>query len=477
MLKFEKWSPGEDDRLKAYRFYEQLYRSEHHSAFADRVNQSLYKMGGDKLTFLALDYPRTIVNVPANLLVGLSPVISYTEPALNDALKRVMTRSKFETVELEVAQGVGFRGDGVMEARIGSKGVVIEPKPAYSYFPQLNPDNCRDVLSEQLAWERIWQGDKILRIDHYLPGEIVREAYRLGNGGKVGRPYSGSELEAILGGPQVLSTGLISQHPINTLVHVPNYRGDNSFFGESDLGGGLPTLFEEVDERLSQISRILDKHADPKMTGPKLNVSPDGVAKMLELGYIEVGPNHEAPSYLTWDAQLIAAFSHYKACCDEIFRHSEISPALAGFVQGARYDSGRAYRMMLAPTLAKVSRKRIYLDPALKEILRIAVAMELGANLDGIEPPNVRWRDGLPKDTAQDSQTENNRIASKTSSRLSSIRRLDDCDEATALAELERIRREQSEFGDIEMPPQITPNDDDASDELAKSKGSEGEDA
>lgn len=455
MLKFEEF-PADSDRIKRYVFAEKLYRSKHGEAFAARIAALLSKAGGDGLTFLVLDFPKTIVNIPANMLVGLSPVISYADKSLNDALKKVMLRSKLQTVLLEVAQAAGFRGDAVLEARKSARGVVIEPKPAYSYYPELNPDNCRDVMSEQLAWKRDWFGKNILRVDRYRSGQIVREAYRLGEGLRVGKQIIGRELEQILGGPPEMPSHLKDKSGfVNTLVHVPNYRADNEYFGQSDLGGGLPSLFEEADERLSQISRILDKHASPKMSGPKMNLSPDGVAKMLELGYIEVGKDAAAPSYLTWDAQLLAAFTHYGLVKDEIFRHSEICPMLAGYVAGARYDSGRAYRMQMAPTLSKVSRKRLYMDPAVKEALRIGVAMELGADVGSIEPPSIQWRDGLPKDMAEASQTENNRIASGTTSRESAIRRLDDCDEGDAAAELDRIRAEQAEFGGVQMPPSI----------------------
>lgn len=457
MLDIDEW-PFDGKRIKRYIRNEHLYRSRHDKAFAERIAQQLYKkVGGDGLTFLVIDFPKTIVNIPANLLVGHAPVISYQDQTLNDALKRVMERSRLETVLLEAAQAAGFRGDSVLEARLSPRGVVVEPKPAYSYYPELSPDNCRDVLSEQLAWKRPWGDKNVLRVDRYLSGEIYREAYRLGEGNRVGKPYTGRDLQSILGGDPIIPSGLKSDDGlVNTLVHIPNYRADNDFWGESDLGGGLPTLFEEADERLSQISRILDKHADPKMVGSKMNMSPDGLAKMMQMGYIEISPNASVtPSYLTWDAQLIAAFSHYKAVVDEIFRHSEICPMLAGYVAGARYDSGRAYKMQMAPTLAKTSRKRIYMNPALKEILQIAVAMELKVRLEDVPAPTIRWRDGLPKDLAEQSQTENNRIASGTSSRRSSIKRLDDIDDAGADDELALIRAEQEQFGGVKMPPQI----------------------
>ena len=443
-------------RMKRYRLCDLLYDGEHEEAFADKLAEPKKSAGGDGLTWLELDYPRIIVDVSTNLLVGETPVISYEDPELNDTLREILDRSRFAATIVEVAQAAAKRGDAVMVATWTDAGVVIEPKPAYSYFPEQHPDNCRCILSEQLAWARDWGSKRVLRVDRYLPGLIHREAYLLSKADKVGRRLTGHDLSDVLGGePELVGTGLLDR---NTLVHVPNQRSDHEYFGRSDLGGGLPSLFEELNWRISQISRILDKHADPKMFGPSLGgpaSSKTGVIDLRQVSYIEIGKDSPIPQYLVWDAQLLQAIEQYNRVVDEILRHSETAAVLAGKIQGARFDSARAYRIQLAPTLAKNSRKRTHLDPAIKEICRIVVAMQRGLDYAAVPAPSVKWRDGLPKDTAEASQTENNRIASKTSSRLSAIRRLDDCDEQTALAEMARIEAEQSTFGPVEMPATI----------------------
>ncbi len=465
MLKFKEW-PHDRPRMDRYRLYQQLYDGEHEAAFEKRIAKPRDNAGGDGLTWLEMDYPKMIVNVSTNLLVSETPVISYEDETHNDALNKVMERCRFPATLLEVAKASATLGDAVLVARDSASagGVVIEPKPAYAYFPELDPDNCREVLSEQLAWKREYDGKTVLRVDRYLPGEIQREAYWLDKG-KVGARVTGYDLSQILGGgDEVVRTGLRDR---NTIVHIPNDRDVDDFWGKSDLGGGLPSLFEEIDWRASQISIILDRHADPKLAGPPIR-QPKGQTKvdLRHFNLIEVRKDEHFPQYLIWDAQLIQATEHYKRLESEILRHSETAAVLAGKIEGARFDSARAYRIQLAPTLAKNARKRTHLDPALKEIIRIAVAMELGMTYEEVPAPNVRWRDGLPKDTAEASQTENNRIASKTTSRVSAIRRLDDCDEQTALAELERIAAEQARFGSVEMLPQ-TPDEEPADPELS----------
>jgi len=459
-MEFTEWPP-DPERMNRYELYELLYDGKHMDAFEDKLSKPLQraKSIGDGLTWLEFDYPRIIVDVSTNLLVSETPVISYEDEELNEALQDILERSRFASVLLEATQGAAIYGDAVMVVRNTTEGPVIEPKPAYAYFPEINPDNCREVLSEQLAWVRDYYDKKVLRVDRYEPGRIVREAYWLDGRDKVDGPITGADLEEVLGGPEIVATGLSDR---NTLVHLPNQRKLNEYFGRSDLGGGLPSLFEEIDWRASQISTILDKHADPKMAGPKISrPDPNAPIDLSQFSYLEI-KDGQVPQYLIWDAQLIQATEQYKRIESEILRHSETAAVLAGKIEGARFDSARAYRIQLAPTLAKNSRKRTHLDPSTKEVLRIAVAIKTGRTYADTPTPSVKWRDGLPKDTAEASQTENNRIASKTSSRLSAIRRLDDCDEQSAIEELERIEQESKIFGGVELitpPPIEDPND------------------
>lgn len=451
MLEFKEW-PADQGRISRYLAFERLYKGEHHKAFAARVNQQLAIAGRDGLTFLALDYPKTIVDIPADLLVGHSPVISFDQdPDLNETWTGIANRSNFDALILEAVQDGRFRGDAVFTARpIGADGqALIETKPAYSYYPELDPDNVRNVLSENLAWKREFEGRDVLRVDRYQPDQIVREGYLLTPAGKVVRPIIGAELNRLLGGGDPIIPSGVDVPP---LAHFPNTRASNEFFGRSALGGGLPGLFEEIDVRLSQTSIILDKHADPKMAGPPLAVGPDGRVIGWELGYIQIEDGNQLPRHLVWDAQLIAAFKQYENLKDEIFRHAQICPILAGYVNGARYDSGRAFRMQMAPTLSLVNRTGLYLAPPLRLIVRIAVAIERKVPLATVPEPNIRWRDGLPKDLAEMAQTNSQRIAAGTLSRESAIQMEMECNRATAQGEMSRWAAEQERFGAPAQP-------------------------
>ena len=70
------------------------------------------------------------------------------------------------------------------------------------------------------------------------------------------------------------------------------------------------------------------------------------------------------------------------------------------------------------------------------------MALEIGQSFAETPAPNIRWRDGLPKDLQEMAQTNATRIASGTLSRLSAVMLEMDCDEQTAAAELAEIEAE-----------------------------------
>lgn len=462
-----QWPPeSEEVRIDGYRRFEEMYSGDHRKAFAERVSQFLYNKGGDGLTWLTLDYPKSIVEIPAELMVGQPPVISYEDPELNNAWRGIASRSRWDAALLELAQDAGMRGDAVIAARYGEEGVVVEPRPAYVYFPTLSPDNVRVIREECIAWERPFEGKIIIRVDRYKPGRsspyvsgiLTREAYLLNGQKRLGRRMIGAELARVLGEDEEEEAIGLERSP---LVHYPNTRPGNKFFGSSDLGGGLPTLFQAVDHRLSEMDRTLDKHGSPKMSGPASLIDKNGMVNLAS-DFFGVSPGQAPPQYLTWDSQQIAQFKQLEAIIEEILKHSRISKLLMGFVNGASYDSARAYKMQLAPTLSKVDKKTTYLDASTREIVRVAVAMETGRSYLNTPEPNIRWRHGLPKDLTEMATTNSQRIANGTLSRHTATMAELDCDEQTATNERAKVLAEQQSFGGAApAPPSKIPTPED----------------
>lgn len=77
------------------------------------------------------------------------------------------------------------------------------------------------------------------------------------------------------------------------------------------------------------------------------------------------------------------------------------------------------------------------------------------AKPDLLEGLQITWKDGLPKDRAEESTIESTLIASELTSHYSSIKRLLDGDDDAAQEEIDRIRQEQADavFNPALIPP------------------------
>jgi hypothetical protein len=134
---------------------------------------------------------------------------------------------------------------------------------------------------------------------------------------------------------------------------------------------------------------------------------------------------------------------------------SETSPDAFGMGTG-QSDSGRALKLRLMRTIAKINRKRLYYDQAIKEVLYTAQLLAKANNIKVMgetlpaDPvvPEIEWADGLPQDSFEAAQEEQIRIASGNTTIVDSIMRLDDVDEDTAEKKYQKIKAE----GAISLP-------------------------
>jgi hypothetical protein len=120
---------------------------------------------------------------------------------------------------------------------------------------------------------------------------------------------------------------------------------------------------------------------------------------------------------------------------------SETAPSAFGLDKFGVAESGRALRLRLIRTLAKINRKRLYYDTALKAALLTAQVLDVTHGSGEYKPaePTIQWADGLPEDLVEMVEIESQRLAAGNTSVESSVRRLDGPDavesEITRIAE------------------------------------------
>ena len=110
----------------------------------------------------------------------------------------------------------------------------------------------------------------------------------------------------------------------------------------------------------------------------------------------------------------------------------------------------------MAP-LAKVNRIRLRFDPALKDVLWIASALEVAQGMPGaveLEDVHITWQDGLPDDDAENTRIETERYTAGLTSLESALRRLDGLEGEALEGEVAKIREGQTEtVPTIDLPP------------------------
>jgi hypothetical protein len=453
--KWETWPPeGHQKRLESYDRYRLLFTGRHDDVYA-RVQQWLEREVDKTLIYIVVNFAALISKVCADLLFGEQVrVVAGDEGSPEQlAVDAIVSDNNLHTRAYEMALSSSWRGDAVLKARFGkpaaweSDRVIVESVPASCFFPHLNGDNVQETTGATLGWLKESGGKKYLRKEIHEPGIIRNELWLL-DGNRLKQQVPLKTLEEYAELPESQDTG----YPGLLVEHVPNWRLDDMFWGISDYQD-LESLFDELNNRVSRVSRILDKHSDPKLILPPGVMKYDDSRKrwyvekedlqVVEVDQAEVG---DLPRYLVWDAQLEAAFRQIDKLLELLMMTSEVSPAAFGLDKNGVAESGRALKFRLLRTLAKVNRKKLYFDQGLKRILYAAQVLDVTHGKGGYEPsmPRIEWADGLPADDFEQAQVEQTRMAAGNTSLESSVRRLDGLDGKDLQDELDRIRNGQA---------------------------------
>jgi SPP1 family phage portal protein len=239
--------------------------------------------------------------------------------------------------------------------------------------------------------------------------------------------------------------------PMPLIVHVPNYATDDSWEGIDDITELRP-IMDEINNRLSQIALILDKHSDPAISVPAGSLQEDadgnptfrvGLDKVFET----MGKDDVKPEYITWDGQLQNAFTELEKLVQYLLTLAEIPEVAIGMGDaGTSGSSGLAIKWRMNSLLAKVNRKRQYYNKGLKRVFMLAQLLEKAVGKADYElfTPLINFRDGLPKDEMEMANIVSTRTGGAvTMSQKRALMYLDDMTEEQAEAEMERIKEEE----------------------------------
>lgn len=359
-----------------------------------------------------MNYHRFISLKMADLVVGEYPTITGATDEENAKIKWIREFTNFDEKMYSTVIDISRYGDAPIR-------FYLNENPRYysftlwdatGWFPIVSQDGTQRITKHVLCWLENKKPDYDEQPDWYLHVQV----HSVDNPGYYDEMvfHNGSNANVIgkqVGETVTHTTGLKTCAVFN----VRAFSVSGTVYGYDDYVP-IDSLLAEIMTRVSQISAILDKHADPSMAGPSTMLSKDpqtGEFYLKLSKYYVVTPDDKMPEYLTWDGQLGSAFQQLEFLINQLYILSEMGAALTGGnLENSNVVTGNAMRSKMVNPLAKARRISNSLTAAVKIIFSV-----IGSNLPDIDKEtaepgesedtllprghvSVQWSDGLPND-------------------------------------------------------------------------------
>lgn len=475
-------------RINRYKENKQLVKGEHWEIFRK------YNMSKKSNLYVSVNLAGIIAKKSADFLIGDGVQVSAGKEDNSreqSAFDRFKDTNDLDILFYESALANAYRGDSFFKVRYGQEyagmypevfdphRVIIESVNAENVFPETAKHNKNLITAYHIATplrvsgsEDVMKANNFkLQVESHYSGTIAYSEYQLTviTTDAEGRPIE-YKIGNQIGETQVVQTGV----PIPLIIHIPNFSYDDSWEGQDDITE-LKPLFDELNNRLSQVASILDKHSNPALALPMglLVEDADGrpMFNVQDSKVFEVdGKQDIIPQYVTWNGQLQECYSEIDRLIEMILVTAEI-PAVAlgkGGDAGTSGSSGLAIKFRLNSLISKIKRKRKYYEKGLKRVFLIAQYLEQVVGISDYElvTPKFIFSDGLEKDEMELA----NRMAIRTGGAITmsqkrAIMLMDGLTEEQADAEITRIEEEQKALAPALASPSIF-NDEDEDEEI-----------
>ena len=192
-----------------------------------------------------------------------SPQVAPANPA-QDTIDRIILDNELHVTAYEVAIDTSRYGDGLFKIRLEKGQPIIEGQSPSTWFPVVEPGNIRKPIAHVLAWTYTQAETTFLEAEIHTQGQIEHRLYQMADSsdGLILKQQLTWDA-ATQGVPEVEQTKVDEF----LIVPVAGLRTTDRYYGLDDYGD-IISLVHELEIRAAQISRILDKHADPRMCGP-----------------------------------------------------------------------------------------------------------------------------------------------------------------------------------------------------------------
>lgn len=444
----QRWPPAEDeDRLRRYETCRNLYRGEHETVYVRRGGYSY----DDERPYITVNLAGEITDLMVDRLFGNMPKITgpqATPTAENSApapdpvaewIDGLISRSNLHSLLIRLGSGTSYRGDGALKVRQDKSGrPTISTVSPSCLFLKTDPDDTEIITQATIGYVKWRDKQAYLFQEIQTPGLIEWALYELRTGG-ASRSYTYNPehdrvplntLEELAGWPDLRRTG------VDEILIVPITLGgddEGTIYGRSDYAD-IIGLQGELNNRVTQEGEILDKHADPWLSGPPSMLDEKGAIDNKNR-YINVEAGDQEPAYLVWDGQLMAVNQQIVRLINHIILTAGLSPESFQVDTAGGAESGRALRMRQHRTADAVEMRQIVYGEALRRVISIASKLGgvRGDAPDGaaqvralLEPQdiNIEWPDGLPADPLEEIERTTLEVQGKLLSRRTAIENL-----------------------------------------------------
>lgn len=399
----------------------------------------------DSQISVVVNLPRVIERKFASLTIRGLKIAAVGDKA-QSAIDATLKASGGAPLLHRCAYRMGGYGNAVVTVSRGAGGVRINPRDPWTWFPEVDRADASRVERHVFAWRQSHEGREYLLQEIHEAGRIVRLANALI--GVRGSEKLGKETTwAALGfDPSVYKPEERTGVDAPLVAVWSNITDDESVYGDSDLLGN-EAMANEVTSRLSQIARILDKHADPKMQGPEgaQKIDPLTSAVKFDISGSRFFPRSSSEDppyeYLTWNAQLAEAFGQFDRAVKLLCVCMEMAPALIGLEEGAGVESSQSLRIRAINTVDAVEAKRLFATQGIADTARLVLALSGAKDADVA----VSYGDVLPLTKQEIADSVVAQHSSGLRSRQKSIAELNPSwSEEDVVAEVERISDEEA---------------------------------
>lgn len=438
ILKQFKWERQDIERLRNYERYRNLYRSNFAKPFANvlRKIRQRYPLGATTAQSLVeINLFKALTDFFKILITNNDFRINLDEQ-YQDTWRNIAKYNNFIAVLKEVCIDNSRFGDALFKVAFVDGIVRIFSICPDCWFPVFNNGNLNDLAGHILIYDIVQDGKEYKHIEKIHRGWIENEVWEVANN-KLSR--------------QVEDVGLFGLKSVDdfsdkwdgfVLFHVKNTTESDCYYGESDYKA-CESIIEEIMLTVSQNSKIINRHANPKLSGSIQNteLNPQtGQRTVPNSDFIVTGPDGIKPEYITADLQAEAIKSHIDTLMQFFYILTKTPPQAYG-VDLSGNMSGESLQKIFMSAISKVEDIRaVSLNNAIECVIECALAFSGYKNVK----VSLDWGEAVKLDYTELVKTCNDRVLGGTQSKISAIMQMDKVNKEQAEEELKQIIEEQS---------------------------------